>query len=86
MPREIKRLPAKTVERIKEASGGAAFAIAAGLAPSRPAPGKPARLADGDGLYLNVDPSGAARWIYRARWDEDALREDGGWAAYPRCP
>ncbi|MEJ0097701.1 MAG: Arm DNA-binding domain-containing protein [Bauldia sp.] len=30
---------------------------------------KPGRYADGNGLYLIVDPSGAKRWVLRtARW------------------
>src|SRR4051812_44006002 len=29
---------------------------------------KPGRHADGDGLYLIVDPSGAKRWLFMFRW------------------
>src|SRR3954463_6682678 len=29
---------------------------------------KPGRHADGDGLYLVVDPSGAKRWLFMFRW------------------
>src|SRR4051794_37304934 len=28
---------------------------------------KPGRHADGDGLYLVVDPSGAKRWVFQSR-------------------
>jgi len=30
--------------------------------------GKPGRHADGDGLYLVVDRSGAKRWVFMFRW------------------
>ncbi|MFL5112359.1 MAG: Arm DNA-binding domain-containing protein, partial [Microvirga sp.] len=29
---------------------------------------EPGRHADGDGLYLIVDPSGAKRWMFLFRW------------------
>src|SRR3954470_5319247 len=29
---------------------------------------KPGRHADGNGLYLAVDPSGAKRWLFLFRW------------------
>src|SRR4051812_5812213 len=29
---------------------------------------KPGRHADGNGLYLGVDPSGAKRWLFLFRW------------------
>ncbi|MFL5156226.1 MAG: Arm DNA-binding domain-containing protein, partial [Microvirga sp.] len=29
---------------------------------------EPGRHADGDGLYLIVDPSGAKRWMFMFRW------------------
>src|SRR5829696_4179148 len=37
---------------------------------------KPGRHADGDGLYLMVDPSGARRWLFLFRW-RGKLKEMG---------
>lgn len=37
---------------------------------------KPGRHADGDGLYLIVDPSGARRWLFLFRW-QGKLKEMG---------
>lgn len=37
---------------------------------------KPGRHADGDGLYLVVDPSGARRWLFMFRW-KGKLKEMG---------
>jgi hypothetical protein len=38
--------------------------------------GKPGRHADGDGLYLIVEPSGAKRWLFMFRW-QGRLKEMG---------
>src|SRR5829696_3032362 len=37
---------------------------------------KPGRHADGNGLYLMVDPSGAKRWLFLFRWG-GKLKETG---------
>src|SRR3954466_10671256 len=37
---------------------------------------KPGRHADGEGLYLVVDPSGAKRWLFLFRW-QGKLKEMG---------
>lgn len=74
--RASKGLAPITVERIGKAKADAAFDIAAQLAPSRPSPGKPARLSDGGGLYLAVEPTGSARWLFLFRW-RGKLKEMG---------
>lgn len=76
MAKLSKGLAPISVERIAKADGKATFEIAAALAPSTPADGKPARLADGNGLYLLVDPSGASRWLFLFRW-RGKLKEMG---------
>lgn len=67
-----------TVDRIARADGEAAFQIAVGLAPAREIGAKPKaiRLSDGEGLYLVVEPTGSARWVFLFRW-KTKLKEMG---------
>ena len=72
-----KALSPATVNRIRDR--GAAYKTAAAEAGRRGQKvpdGAPIRLADGAGLYLIVEPSGAARWLFLFRW-RGKLKEMG---------
>jgi hypothetical protein len=76
MAREIDLLKPLEITRIRDAKLPAdarvvAEAIAAARGLKATGAGGSAlslRLSDGRGLYLQVDPSGAARWLFLFRW------------------
>lgn len=78
--REIDLLRPLDVTRIRDAktSDEARDAVdrIAGARGLKRQPDKPVRLSDGQGLYLFVEPSGAARWLFLFRW-RGKLKEMG---------
>lgn len=79
MSKASKGLASISVDRIAKAKGSTAFDIAKTLAPNKAeiaAKVKAIRLSDGEGLYLVVEPTGSARWVFLFRW-RGKLKEMG---------